>query len=106
MKELKLTIHIKYRFIPWLIKPYYYLFTVIFWQPFIWNRIKPKNGIIDNKAHWFHRHSVTCLNKVRDGDSWVMIDLLGLIIREPHAHIENQYFYWSKKHLFVIRKNK
>lgn len=99
-----ITMHIRYRFIPWLLIPYYRVFTLIFWQPIIWDLIKPDNGVIDSKAHWFHRHSVTCLNKVRGNDSWVMMELFGLMIRDPHAHIGNESFRWSKSHLFVIRK--
>ena len=100
----KAIMHIKYRFIPWLITPYYWAFTILFWQPLIWNSIKPSNGIIDNKAHWFHRHSVTCLNKVRNNDSWVMVSFLGVKIRDPHSHISHDYYYWSKNHLFAIHK--
>ena len=94
-----------YRFMPWLITPYYKLFTLVFWQPTVWSYLGPVNGVIDNKAHWFHRHAVTCLNKVRRGDSWVMMDLFGLKVRDPYCHLGGDKYLWSKKHLFVV-KNK
>ena len=97
-------IHIRYRFIPWLLTPYYHMFTIIIWQPFVWRLIKPSNGTIDNKAHWFHRHAVTCLNKCRDGDGWPIVTTGRFIIRDPHAHIEKDHFKWNKSHLFVWRK--
>ena len=100
----KTLMNINYRLIPWLITPYYYLFTIIFWQPFIWQLIKPKSGTIDNKAHWFHRHAVTCLNKCRGRDGWPLLTIGRLMIRDPHAHIENKYFHWSTSHLFVWSK--
>lgn len=102
----KILMILRYKYIPIAITPYYYLFTFIIWQPFIWSLIKPANGVIDNKAHWFHRHAVKCLNKTRGGDSWVIMNVFGLKIRDPHAHISRIAYRWSKYHLFVIGKRK
>ena len=102
--KASISMNIKYRLIPWALTPYYKIFTLIIWQPVLWDLIKPKNGVIDNKAHWFHRHAVTCLNKVRANDTWVMMSIFGLKVRDPYAHIENKYYWWSKLHLFAIHK--
>ena len=100
----KIIMNTRYRFIPWAIKPYYNIFTILFWQPVLWNLIKPSNGVIDNKAHWFHKHAVKCLNEVRSNDTWVMMSLFGVKVRDPHAHISHESYYWNKKHLFAIHK--
>ena len=78
-------------------------FTIIFWQPVIWNFIKPKNGIIDNKSKWFHRHAVKCLNQCRQSEEgFVIMRLWKLKIRDPYSYPMKSRYKYSKKHLFVI----
>lgn len=84
---------------------YAILFTLIFWKPFIWRLIKPKDGVIDNKSMFIHRHAVRQLNACRGkSDGWALISILRFKIRDPHAHIQKKYYHWSDKHLFVISK--
>ena len=81
------------------------VFTLIFWQPIIWNQIKPANGVIDNKAHWFHRHAVKQLNNCRGvNDGWCLFKLWFVIIKDPHAHIQKKYYRWSESHLFAVKR--
>lgn len=84
---------------------YAILFTVVFWQPFIWNLIKPKDGVIDNKSIFIHKHAVRQLNICRgNSDGWALMSICRFKIRDPHAHIQKKYYHWSDKHLFVISK--
>ena len=81
------------------------MFIQLVWTPFIWGFVKPKNDIIDNKAHWFHRYAVDILDEARRGaDGWVMYRFMGVMIRDPHAHPMRCTFRHSYHHLFVIRR--
>ena len=84
---------------------YALIFTLIIWQPFVWNLIKPSDGVIDNKSKLIHRHAVKQLNICRGNrDGWALISILKFKVRDPHAHIQKKYYKWSESHLFVIQK--
>ena len=83
------------------------LFVLIVWNKSVWSILGPKNGVIDNRSHWFHRFAVDQLNKARNrGEGWVLFDFLGVKVRDPHAHISRVAYRWSEWHLFAIRKRK
>ena len=83
-------------------------FVLIFWQPVVWNKLKPKDGVIDNRSSWFHRHAVNMLNASRNNhEGWTLFYIFstfGLRVRDPHAHISKLAFKWSSKHLFVLNR--
>ncbi len=103
MNVKKIYLRLRWQLLPWIIKPYFYLFVLIFWQPFIWKLIKPKDGTIDYHSSWHLKHAVHCLNKVR-GDGWVITRIFGILVRDPYAHPQKDVWKYSRHHLFVIRR--
>lgn len=101
------TFYNKYKYIVKgkLIMFYSGVFVLIFWQPFIWKHIKPSDGTIDQTKGWFLNHAVSCLNNVRSNDSWVMMRIGRLLIRDPHASISYSFFKWNCNHIFVWRRS-
>jgi len=92
-----------------VINVYSFCFFIIIWQPFIWDLIKPKDGVIDNKKPWFLRHSVNCLNRVRGSkEGWVIAEWKGcgklFRLRDPYSHPQKDLFKYSDKHLFVVER--
>ena len=84
---------------------YCLFFVLIFWQPFIWKLIKPRNGTIDANSNWFLRYCVCSLNKARRGvDTFYMFKILGVMVRDPYSYPMKTHFKFSRNHLFVTRR--